>query len=119
MHQSVIRLFVLSAVLAMPVSGHALGGMAPPVSPLVLSVTDVEDGTLVISGRHFGDAPPTVRLADDVLVVKSASVDRIVADLPAGIRPATYRLIITAQTGRRSATSQPFFVALRQGEAKR
>lgn len=108
-------LFVIAGLTA-SWSGFALGGTPRPVAPVILSAAaDFKQQTLVITGQHFGVAPPTVRLANAVLEVQSASADRIVANLPAGIRPATYRLTITAQTGRHAATSEVFHVALSGG----
>jgi len=74
--------------------------------------TDFTQSTLVISGEHFGGAAPTVRLANAVLAVKSTSANRIVASLPLGIRPATYRLTVTVEDGRQPVTSEVFHAAL-------
>jgi hypothetical protein len=105
------------AGLAATTSGFALGGSPGPVLPVILSVAaDFKQQTLVISGRQFGSSLPTVRLANTLLTVKTASTERIVASLPAGIQPATYRLTVTAQDGRRAMTSEVFHAALLGGK---
>lgn len=105
------------AGLAASTSGFALGGGSGPILPVICSVAaDFKQQTLVISGEHFGDSTPTVRLANAVLTVKAAAANRIVAILPAGIQPATYRLTVTAQDGRRVVTSEVFYAGLFAGK---
>jgi hypothetical protein len=116
MHKLTLQsLFVIAGLAASP-AGFAIGGVPAalkPVSPVVLSaVPDFKQSTLVILGEHFGSAMPTVRLANAVLMVKSASANRIVTSLPAGIQPATYRLTVTVEDGRHRVTSEAFHVGL-------
>jgi len=105
----VLVLIVSSAAFAM---GNASGGQRA-VAPVILSVApDVKQRTLVISGERFGATTPIVRLANRILEVKSASASRIVAGLPADVRPATYRLTVTVMNGRREVSSDAFHAAL-------
>lgn len=117
MRKVIYQSFFVIVGLAASTSGFALGGGSGPVSPMILSVaTDFKQQTLIISGQYFGASMPTVRLANAVLTVKTASTDRIVASLPAGLPPATYRLTVTAQDGRRAVTSEVFHAALFGGK---
>lgn len=107
-------LFILAGLVA-SFGGFAVGGgsVASPLSPVILSAEpDFQQSVLVIRGAHFGTSVPTVHLADTTLEVKSASSDQIKATLPADVRPATYRLMVTAKNGRYLVTSEAFNVGL-------
>ncbi|MGH8659740.1 MAG: IPT/TIG domain-containing protein [Gammaproteobacteria bacterium] len=66
---------------------------------------------MVISGDNFGSATPTIRLANQVLKVKSFSANQVVVSLPANIQPATYGLTVSTSGAYRS-TSARFSAAL-------
>ena len=61
--------------------------------PLILSAA-VEQDVLTIKGGDFGFAPPRVFLAGASLEVMSCGPFEIVAKLPSGIEPGSYRLTI-------------------------
>lgn len=64
--------------------------------PVIESATlNFNDKVMIIRGRNFGGAPPTVRLADHVLTVRSFSANKIIVSLPPGIRPAARDLRVT------------------------
>lgn len=90
-------------------SGH---GIKHALQPVILKVTtDFQAHRMIIAGRHFGHAEPTVRLAHRVLPVQSAAEDQVVVSLPSSIRPATYGLTVTA-AGPDHITSEVFSTAL-------
>jgi len=87
-------------------------GVSTSIAPVILSVAaNLKQGRLVISGQHFGTASPAVRLGNLPLQVESASPDTIVVRLPAGTRPATYLITVTAKPGR-AVTSDMFYATL-------
>jgi hypothetical protein len=101
------------ATSPMALANGAGAGTSTRVAPVILSATaDLDQSTLVISGHYFGSTAPTVRLANQVLEVQRVSTDEIVARLPADIRPATYRLTVTARHGARAITSDAFHATL-------
>jgi hypothetical protein len=102
----------LSVAPAVPAAGSGSGAVSPAVPTILSAAANLSQNTLVISGNDFGGALPTVRLANQVLEVQSASTHTIVAKLPAGIRPATYRLTVTAQNGERATVSDAFHAVL-------
>lgn len=105
------------ALLAIGITacGYATAGGRPSpgaMPPTIVKVAmDARKNALIITGWNFGSTSPTVRLADEVLDVKSFSDNRVVASLPANIEPATYRLTVTA-TGRNRLTSDVFSAAV-------
>ena len=101
-------------ILGLASLGHATAGgrgLPGPTLPVVLkTAVDFKENVLVISGRHFGTAAPTVRLAEEVLDVKHFSEKEIVVSLPPDTQAATYHLTVTSG-GRYRSTSEPFSVA--------
>lgn len=101
-----ITLIIGLATLSEVIAGG--GGLALPLPPVVWkTAVDFQEKVLVISGRRFGTAMPTVRLADYVLRLQRFNENEIVASLPPDIQAATYGLTVT--NGR--ATSDLFSVA--------
>ena len=106
-----VNLFIKAALLVtgLTVFGYATAGgqgLSEPTPPVVLkTVVDFKKNILVISGRHFGTATPTVKLADDVLDVQHFSENEIVANLPRTIQVATYGLTVTSGSRHRSASN--------------
>jgi hypothetical protein len=78
--------------------------------------TAASDGLtqLTIFGDNFGSSTPRVSLAGADLQVESSSDTRIVAALPKGIAPGTYRLIVTNTSNTNSGS---FDASLGQGGA--
>jgi len=113
MHKLTIKTVLLA--VALTACGYAAAGGRPDpgaVLPMIVKVAmDSRGNAIIITGRNFGNTPPTVRLADQVLDVRSFSENRVVASLPPGIEQATYGLTVTTG-GRIRATSDLFSAAL-------
>lgn len=90
--------------------GRGLPGIPPPV--IVKVALDATENVLVITGRNFGETPPTVTLADAALVVKRFSENEVVATLPRGLTPATYGITVTTHGIRHRAVSNQFSATL-------
>lgn len=92
--------------------GYA-AGVGPKIHPpvIVSTMVDFKENVIVITGHNFGSTPPIVRLADQVLQVKSYAANQVVASLPAAIPPATYRLTVTTDSPYK-LTSDVFNAAL-------
>ena len=84
--------FLCLAVLAGP--AHAGG----PFAPLVVTSASADDGILTIRGSGFGAAAPYVRLGGLPLVVLSSNREEIEAQLPDGIAPGSYLLLVARNT---------------------
>jgi hypothetical protein len=70
----------------------AIGPLTP--TPLILSAeVDAMQYRLIISGTNFGSTPPLVKLGGQTLAVSGSSPNRVVVDLPADLRPASYLTI--------------------------
>ena len=80
-----------------------------PDRPPVIQMASVDESRelLTIWGRHFGDRTPRVTLAGNELVVLESGPEQIVAQLPAGIEPGTYRLVVSR--GRRGGSEAGSF----------
>lgn len=75
--------------------------------PIIFSTaSDLKTQELRISGHHFGNQLPTVKLGNQILAIKSASPTHVVVALPQ-ISPGTYRLTVTASLPH-AMTSEPF-----------
>ena len=101
---------------ALIVCGHAVAGgrypsTVPPTPVIVKVMVDAKENALIITGRNFGTAPPTVHLAEQALEIKRFTEKEIVAHLPVDIQPATYSLTVTSD-GRKRATSDIFNAAI-------
>ena len=69
---------------------------APRHRLVVLSASaDPQLGVLTVDGENFGDGKPLVMLGSAQLVVVSSTPTQIVASLPGGLAPASYRLKVT------------------------
>ena len=63
--------------------------------PLILSASaDPQLQVLTIRGQNFGNRPPVVALDSLQLVVQSATPTQILASLPPGLLPGSYRLTV-------------------------
>lgn len=112
-----LKLTVQSMLL---VAGLIQGGIASAgghggpvqVAPTITKAALHKDrSAIIITGRNFGSALPTVTLADQVLIVKRYSEQEIVASLPPGFAAATYSLTVTSN-GQNRANSEPFSATL-------
>lgn len=91
--KTVLLLAGLTAFGATSAGGR---GNPAPAAPLIIkTVVDEKENVLVISGRNFGVASPTVRLAEHVLRIREFSQSEIVAHLPADLTSGTYGVSIT------------------------
>lgn len=90
--------------------GRGISTIPPPV--IVKAKVDVTENVLIISGRNFGENPPTVLLAEEALPVKRFSAHEVVASLPRGLAQATYGITVISNHARSQAVSGPFSVAI-------
>ena len=69
--------------------------------PVILSVSaDPQLVVLTIGGQNFGDLPPIVTLDSVPLVVTGATPTQVLASLPPGLLPGSYRLTLARGTRR-------------------
>lgn len=98
-----VRSATLFAVLLIP----ALTLGAPPsIAPVekktpVIQAADADGGMamLFIRGTNFGDTAPQVALGGTALPVSSYAPTAVVANLPTGTLPGSYRLVLTNADG--------------------
>lgn len=65
-------------------------------APVIHSVaTDMTNGALTIEGSHFGNSAPIVTLGTQTLRVRRFTADQVVADIPAALQQATYKVTLT------------------------
>src|ERR1700722_20147848 len=57
---------------------------------------DLLANTIALSGKNFGQHPPTVNLEENSLEVTSFDETTIKANLPTGIAPGSYHLVVIA-----------------------
>jgi hypothetical protein len=113
MNRFAINASIAALVFVTSFRAVAAGPGTPRVpTPVILSTSvDFDDRVIVITGKEFGKTEPKVRLANHVLTVRSFTDARVVANLPADIPPATYRLTVSTG-GANQTTSNPFNTAL-------
>lgn len=92
------------------VSLVCLAVLAPPATaagivPLVVNSADADSGVLTIRGTGFGDAAPYVTLASVPLAVLGSNREEIQAQLPDGMAPGSYLLVVA-----RNPLRIPFFL---------
>lgn|GEM_PF-1743188 len=113
MHKMSVNIALLAAGLTVggfaAAGGRPIPGSAPPVIAKV--VMNANENAIVITGWNFGGTPPTVRLGEHVLDVKTFSDSQVVAGLPPHMEAATYRLTLTS-SGKSRFTSDAFSAAL-------
>lgn len=90
--------------------GRGISTIPPPV--IVKATVDATENVLIISGRNFGENPPTVLLAEEALQVKRFSAREVVAALPRSLARATYGITVISNHPRSQAASGPFSVAI-------
>jgi hypothetical protein len=105
-----VRFGVLYAVLALAVAMAVPVNAQPASSPVITGVLpDFTAGVLRIEGTGF-PASPQIFFNSLPLMVLSESRSEIVTDLPVGLDPGSYRLVVTS-SGKGAATAT-FAVAL-------
>lgn len=112
MHPYTLKTALLVASLTLCGYAAAGGRGATLVPPMIEKVAvDAKKNAIIITGWNFGSIPPYVRLSGQTLEVERASANKIVAQLPPGIQPATYGLTVTT-SGQNKTISNHFSVAL-------
>ena len=110
-----IGLAILSVSLALANTAQAAGGRSGLVTPTAPAITSasIEPGQrlLMIKGRGFGTEKPSVLLGDKALSVQQNTDNQILAELPAGMKKASYRLTVAGGSTVR-VNADPFFVTL-------
>ena len=87
----------ISTAVLLATLGQNAGAIGPltPVPMILSAEVDVVQYHLIISGTNFGSTPPLVKLGGQALAVSGSSPNRVVVDLPADLRPASYLLTIS------------------------
>ena len=116
MTKHIIGLAILSMSLALASTAQANGragrGAVAPIAPMITSASiDNSQRLLTIRGQSFGRDMPSVTLGDSALRVQQSTHNQILAELPTGMKKATYRLIVTTGSALR-VNSDPFFTTL-------
>lgn len=101
MHKATISTVLLLAGLTAfgAAAAGGRGNPAPAAPQIMKTVVDEKENVLVIGGRNFGVALPTVRLAEHILHVRQFSQSEIVAHLPADLTSGTYGVSVTTAGG--------------------
>jgi len=88
------RAMTLLSMLAAPCAGVLPAGADEPNQPAIRRLeAQVPEGVLRVEGRSFG-SNPRVWLNGAILPLTSAADDLILATLPAGLTPASYRVVV-------------------------
>ncbi len=113
MTKHTIRLAILSVSLALANTAHGGGGgrIMPPAPAITSASIEPGQRLLTIKGRSFGTEKPNVLLGDTALRIQQNTDNHILAELPAGMKKASYRLMVTGGSTVRVNTD-PFFVTL-------
>lgn len=75
--------------------------------PVIVSTTvDADKNIMVVRGQHFGGGSPVVAVGNRVLRVKRPFQSRVVVEIPTGVAPSSYRLIVRT-TGPDKQSSEP------------
>lgn len=113
MHKVTIKTILLIAGLsACGIATAGRGQITTLQSPIIMkTVVDSQEKVLIISGRNFGVAPPSVLLASHKLDVKRSSEHEIVASLPPGLTSGNYGVSVIT-SGRIRVSSNLFSTAL-------
>jgi hypothetical protein len=82
-----------AVLLAIVVQNTGAIGPLTPVPMILSAEVDAVPYRLIISGTNFGSTPPLVKLGGQALAVSGSSPNRVVVDLPADLRPASYLTI--------------------------
>jgi hypothetical protein len=92
-----IPMLVLMLVFFWPTLLHAqLDIWSPDFVMIANAQANLSSNTIAISGRNFGNQQPVVNLDATPLAVTSFSPTAIKANLPAGLAPGSYHLMVVA-----------------------
>jgi hypothetical protein len=95
-----VQMLALTLVFSLPAVLHAQVEIWSPNLVIVNSAqANLSTNTIAIFGRNFGKQPPEVKLDAAILVVTSFSPTTIQANLPVGLPPGSYHLIVVAGRG--------------------
>jgi hypothetical protein len=105
--QSMLRFRLLHAhvlalmlVLAYPAFLHAqIPVSSPDLGNIDSAQVNLTTNTIAIFGSHFGNQLPEVSLDAAALVVTAFGPAKILANLPVGLVPGSYRLVVTGGGG--------------------
>ena len=96
------HMLALTLVLAYPAFLYAESHvLSPDLVTIDSAQVNLSDNTIAISGSNFGDQLPAVSLNATSLVVTAFGPAKVQANLPVGLVPGSYRLVVT--TGRDSS----------------
>jgi hypothetical protein len=97
----------ISTAVLLVIFGQNAGAIGPLTpTPMILSAeVDTVQYHLIISGTNFGSTPPLIKLGGQTLAVSGSSPNRLVVDLPADLRPASYLLTISNKRDHSKADS--------------
>lgn len=105
--------FLILGLAACGIAAAGGRGNPGPQAPWVVKTSvDAKEKALIVTGRHFGAAAPTVMLSGQVLEVKRFSENEVVASLPQRLAPATYGVTVTTNGVRNRVTSNLFSTTL-------
>jgi hypothetical protein len=114
--QTMYRQMIPTLLLTLGLASWADAGFAVSTHraarPVITSTAvDANKNVMVVSGQHFGGGSPVVAVGDHVLRVQRHSENEVVVEIPAGLAPGSYRLIVTTN-GPDKQSSEPFSSAL-------
>jgi hypothetical protein len=81
MFKLVIKLLLVLMGL-LPFGYAASVGLTTPPPVIVSTLVDFKENVIAITGHNFGSTPPIVRLANQVLQVKSYAANQVVVSAP-------------------------------------
>src|SRR5271166_244832 len=97
MRKVALRIPMLVLVFSLPTLLHAeLDIWSPDFVMIDSAQANLSTNTIAISGRNFGNQQPVVNLDATPLAVTSFSPTAIKANLPAGLAPGSYHLMVVA-----------------------
>lgn len=112
MYRQIIPTLLVILGLALWADAGFAASIQRAARPVIASTTvDADKNIMVVRGQHFGGGSPVVAVGNHVLRVKSHSDHEVVVEIPAGLAPGSYRLIVTT-TGSDKQNSEPFTSAL-------
>src|SRR5215472_13063841 len=93
-----VPMLLMMSVFPLPAILHAELDIWSPDSVVIDSAqANLSTNTIAISGRNFGDQEPVVDLNATPLTVTSFTPTTIKANLPVGLVPGSYHLVVVAR----------------------
>lgn len=95
-----VQMLALTMVFSLPALLQAQVEFWSPGLVFIDSAqANLSTNTIAIFGKNFGKQPPEVKLDAAILVVTSFSPTTIKANLPVGLPPGSYHLMVVAGRG--------------------